>query len=106
MYMGDGNDQQLGDAHSALDGECSLTEIDQRHFYLAAVVGVDRAGRVHDGYADFGGQSRTGTDLSLEPCRNRQRKTTWDERDIPWRDPDRLFHRCMKVHRDRLRCLI
>ncbi len=44
-------DDHLRDPHAAIDGDRGLPEIDQRDLHLAAVVGVDRAGRVDDGQA-------------------------------------------------------
>lgn len=60
----------LGNPHAAGDDEILLTEIDQQHLHFAAIVAVDRAGRVEAGDTVLEGKSRARADLRLEACRD------------------------------------
>ena len=66
---GDGRDDELCNAHAPRDRERLAPEIDQEHLHLAAVVGVDRAGRVEHGDAVAGGEAGARPHLRLEAIR-------------------------------------
>ena len=59
---------QLGDPHAARDRERFAAEIDKQHLYLAAVVGIDRAGRVEHGDAVARGKPGARPHLRFVPC--------------------------------------
>src|SRR5690606_24199323 len=85
----DRGDDELRDAHPVLDGERRTPEVDERDLQLAAVVGVDRPGRVGDGDAVLRREPRAGAHLALVPFGNRDRPPGGDERDVPRREGDR-----------------
>src|SRR5688572_20608124 len=60
-----GPHQHLRDAHAALDREGLLAEVDHRDLHFAAVVAVDRAGRVDHRDAVAGRQPAARPDLRL-----------------------------------------
>src|SRR6476619_5825896 len=64
---------QLCNSHAAGDAERLLAQIDQNHADLAAIVCIDRAGRIGDSDAVLGGESRARADLGLEARRQRDR---------------------------------
>ena len=66
-------DNHLGDAVAAIDDEILRAVIDQNHFQLAAVIGVDRARRVDAGYAEFRRKPRARAHLRLPARRQRNR---------------------------------
>ncbi len=55
-------DHHLGDAHAAFDEEFLFAEIDQQDLHLAAIVAVDRAGRVEAGDAVLQREAGAGAD--------------------------------------------
>src|SRR5437773_2391732 len=66
---GDRADHQLRDAVAAADRDRLASEVDEQHPDLAAVVGVDRAGRVQHREAVARGEAATCPDLPFEPGR-------------------------------------
>ena len=70
----------------------------KQHLHLAAVVGVDGAGRVEDGDAVFGRKPGAGTDLTLVAGRQGDGETGRDESAGAGFEHGRRFHRGAKVH--------
>ena len=63
--VGVGCDHHLSDAVAVVDGEVVFTEVDEDYAYLAAVVGIDSAGGVDDGYAVVEGEAGAGANLAF-----------------------------------------
>ena len=77
----------LGNPHAAGDDEIVLAEIDQQHLHFAAIVAVDRAGRIEAGDTVLEGKSGAWADLRLEARRyfedeagRHQRPFSWSKR--------------------------
>src|SRR5680860_463158 len=69
LDTGHRRDDDLGDAIAALNKECLIAEIDQKHFHLATIVGIDGAGTIQYGNAVFEREPRTGPQLRLVAVR-------------------------------------
>ena len=82
---------QLADLISAADLErLAAIGVQQHHLDLAAVVGVDEAGRVDDGDAALGGQAAARLDEARVSLRDRQRYPRSEERPLPGVEGDVL----------------
>src|SRR5207245_587341 len=66
---GDRRDHELRDAVAVADAHWLASEVDEEDAHLAAVVGVDRAGRVEHREAVAGGEAAPRPDLPFEPGR-------------------------------------
>src|SRR5690242_16733077 len=64
---------QLCNSHAAGDAKRLGAQIDKDYAHFAAIVGIDRPGRVGHGDAVLGGQPGTGADLRLEAHRQGNR---------------------------------
>ena len=71
---------QLGDALAADDLERLGAEIGEDHLHLAAIVAVDRAGRVEAGDAVLEGEARARPDLDLVAVREWRWRSRWRPR--------------------------
>ncbi len=60
---------ELGNSIAARDAENFLTVVYKQHLDLAAVIRVDRSGRVQHRNAVAMGEPRTRAHLRLKPCR-------------------------------------
>ena len=87
--MLDARDHELGDALAAADVNGSDAEIDQQHFDLAAIVGVDGAGAVQNRDPGFQGEARAWAKLGLVAWRQLEREAGGNERAGAWRQSNR-----------------
>lgn len=69
----------LGNPHAAGDDEILLAEIDQQHLHFAAIVAVDRAGRIEAGDTVLEGKSGAWADLRLETRRYFEDEAGWHQ---------------------------
>src|SRR5680860_764603 len=69
LDTGHRRDDGLGDAVAAPDREALIAEIDQEHFHLAAIVGIDGAGAVQHGDAMLEREARARAHLRLVAVR-------------------------------------
>ena len=58
----------LRDAFALGNDEVVGGKIDKQHAYLAAIVGINGAGRVEDGDSMLQSQTTSGTHLEAAPC--------------------------------------
>src|SRR5579883_577850 len=101
-----GNDK-LGNAVAAFYNERLTTMIDQYHADLAAVIGVDRAGRVEYCYAVLQRQAAPRANLRLVSRRHLDAKAAWDKRRLSGSDADIALHGGVNIHaRGMLRCIM
>ena len=80
--MRDWEDQHLGDAHAAFDGERVVAEIDQGDVNFAAVVAVDGSRGVDHGDAVFGGQAAARADLGFVALGDRHGEAAGDQLNV------------------------
>lgn len=72
-------DHHLCDPHAAGDDEILLTEIDQQHLHFAAIIAVDRAGRVEAGNAILESKAGAWADLRLEARWDFENEAGWHQ---------------------------
>lgn len=96
-------DYHLGNPHSATNDEVLLAEIDQQHLHLAAIVAVDRAGRIEAGNAVLEGEAGAWADLRLEARRHLEDESGRHQRPFSPRKRHGLGvgHRRTKIHASR-----
>ena len=68
-YGHDSRYHELSNSVAARDAECFLTVVYKQHLNLAAVIGVDGAGRIQHRNAMAMGKPRSRAHLRFKPCR-------------------------------------
>lgn len=90
--MGDGGDDELGDAVLMIDGEGFFAQIDQCDEEFASVVGVDGAWGVGETDAVLCGDARAWADLSLVANGDGDGEAEGDLDDLAWFNGDGVGH--------------
>ena len=67
LSTSDGCDNELGDALLRADRNRMLPEVDQDHFYLAAIISVDGSGGIQYGQSIGEGAAASSPHLPLKP---------------------------------------
>jgi len=103
-----GRKYHLGNSHSALDYEFLCSQIDEQYHDLAAIIAVDRAGRIQAGDAMLEGEARSGTYLRLVSIGDFEDQTRWNQKALPWSQLQRLALGAggAQIHSGRAACLV
>ena len=103
-----GSDNELRDPRPTAHRERLAAQIRQHDLNLAAVVGIDRAGRIE--HSDTVTRRKTGarSHLTFVTLRQRDRYSGWYERASPRRDHDRRLgrYRREKIEAGGIRTLV
>src|SRR5262245_28367254 len=93
----DARDDELRDAIAGPDRVRPVAEIDECDLDLAAVVRIDRAGRVQHGHAGADGEPAPRPHLCLESIGESDRETGRDEAALEWSEDLRLVEQRLEI---------
>jgi len=100
--MPDPGKDHLGYPLFSFDGDSLRAKINESHFYLTAVVGVNSAGGIYYRKAGSDGKSTPGPDLEFITMWQGYCKTCGNKTYFPRMQVDVVLDRCSQIHACRL----